>query len=121
MDCPVGSLERRLEKASGFRHMYHELEFFGVCPGCHDGREREGAAAVDVPLLVATTVPAQSVQKLVTPGLPTIYEVQLGPVGKAQVYLDPGGPGQNELHVQPVDHSRLARTPRRGPARSPKS
>jgi Fur family ferric uptake transcriptional regulator len=44
MDCPVGSLERKLEKASGFRHMYHELEFFGICPGCHDGREREGMA-----------------------------------------------------------------------------
>jgi copper transport protein len=58
-----------------------------------------GAAAVDVPLLVATRVPAQPVQELVTPGLPTIHEVQLGAVGKAQVYLDPGGPGQNELHV----------------------
>jgi len=58
-----------------------------------------GAAAVDVPLLVATTVPAQPVQKLVTPGLPTIHEVQLGSVGSAQVYLDPGGPGQNQLHV----------------------
>ena len=58
-----------------------------------------GAAAVDVPLLVATTVPAQPVQELVTPGLPTIHEVQLGSAGKAQVYLDPGGPGQNQLHV----------------------
>jgi Fur family transcriptional regulator, ferric uptake regulator len=44
MDCPVGTLERKLEKSSGFRHMYHELEFFGICPGCHDGREREGVA-----------------------------------------------------------------------------
>jgi copper transport protein len=58
-----------------------------------------GAVAVDVPLVVATTVPAQPVQELVTPGLPTIHEVPLGQAGKAQVYLDPGGPGQNELHV----------------------
>jgi copper transport protein len=58
-----------------------------------------GGSAVDVPLLVATTVATQPVQKLETPGLPTIYEVQLGSAGKAQVYLDPGGPGQNELHV----------------------
>ena len=58
-----------------------------------------GAAAVDVPLIVATTIPAQPVQKLVTPGLPTIHEVQLGAAGKAQVYLDPGGRGQNQLHV----------------------
>lgn len=44
MDCPVHSLERKLEKASGFRHVYHELEFFGICPGCHDGRKRHGTA-----------------------------------------------------------------------------
>ena len=44
MDCPVRSLERKLEKASGYRHVYHELEFFGVCPACHDGRERHGTA-----------------------------------------------------------------------------
>lgn len=43
-NCPVRSLERKLEKASGFRHIYHELEFFGVCPACHDGRERHGTA-----------------------------------------------------------------------------
>ena len=55
--------------------------------------------AVEVPLLVATTVPAQPVQSLVSPGLPTIYTSQLGAAGSAQVYLDPGGPGQNQLHV----------------------
>jgi len=56
-------------------------------------------AAVDVPLLVATTVPAQPVQLSVSSGLPTISIVQLGSAGSAQVYLDPGGPGQNDLHV----------------------
>lgn len=57
------------------------------------------APAVEIPLLAATTVPAQPYQTLVSEGLPTIYMVQLGAAGSAQVYLDPGGPGQNELHV----------------------
>jgi copper transport protein len=55
--------------------------------------------AVEVPLLAATTVPAQPVQQLVSAGLPTIYTVQLGAAGSAQLYLDPGGSGQNDLHV----------------------
>jgi hypothetical protein len=56
-------------------------------------------SALDVPLLAATTVPEQPVQKVVSEGLPTIYTLQLGTAGSAQVYLDPGRPGQNELHV----------------------
>jgi len=55
--------------------------------------------AVDVPLLLVTTVPAQPVDVLVSPDLPTIYTVGLGEHGSAQVYLDPGRAGQNELHV----------------------
>jgi copper transport protein len=55
--------------------------------------------AVEVPLLVATVVPAEPVQELVSAGLPTLYTVQLGTQGSAQLYLDPGGPGQNQLHV----------------------
>lgn len=58
-----------------------------------------GGSAVDVPLLAATTIPAQAVQSLVSAGLPTIYTIQLGGGRTAQVYLDPGGPGQNEFHV----------------------
>lgn len=34
MACPVHALEAKLEKSSGYRHIYHELEFFGVCPTC---------------------------------------------------------------------------------------
>ena len=59
--------------------------------------------AVDVPLLAATTIPAQPVDILVTDGLPTIYTIQLGTAGSAQVYLDPGGPGPNEFHVTYFD------------------
>ena len=55
--------------------------------------------SVEVPLLAATTVDVQPVEQLVSPGLPTIYTAQLGAHGSAQVYLDPGGAGQNELHV----------------------
>ncbi len=59
--------------------------------------------AVEVPLVVATTIPPQPVDVLVTEGLPTIYTIQLGETGSAQVYLDPGGPGPNELHVTYFD------------------
>lgn len=58
-----------------------------------------GAPAVEIPLVAATTVPAQPYQTSVSPGLPTIYIVQLGEGRTVQVYLDPGGPGENELHV----------------------
>lgn len=44
IECPVRTLERKLEKQSGYRHVYHELEFFGICPECHDGKEHEGRA-----------------------------------------------------------------------------
>ena len=80
---------------------------------------------VEVPLLAATVVPAQPVQSLVSPGLPTIYTSQLGAVGSAQVYLDPGGPGQNELHVTffdpagtelPTQSATIAAFPADGPA-----
>jgi copper transport protein len=58
-----------------------------------------GGSAVDVPMLAATTVPPETVQSLVSPGLPTIYTAQLGAGRTAQVYLDPGGPGPNDFHV----------------------
>jgi copper transport protein len=58
-----------------------------------------GGTAVDVPMLAATTVPPETVQSLVSPGLPTIYTAQLGAGRTAQVYLDPGGPGPNDFHV----------------------
>ena len=55
--------------------------------------------AVEVPLVLATTVADQPFDTIVSEGLPTIYVVQLGGGRTAQVYLDPGGSGQNELHV----------------------
>ena len=54
---------------------------------------------VSVPIVLATRVADRPVQQLASPGVPTIYQVDLGAIGSAQVYLDPGGPGTNDLHV----------------------
>lgn len=32
--CPVHELEDEIRKNTGFRNLYHELEFFGICPKC---------------------------------------------------------------------------------------
>ena len=32
--CPVHALEEEIRTKSGFRNLYHELEFFGTCPAC---------------------------------------------------------------------------------------
>lgn len=34
MSCPVEALEKQVAKMSGFKKIYHELEFFGQCPDC---------------------------------------------------------------------------------------
>jgi Fur family ferric uptake transcriptional regulator len=32
--CPVHELEEEIRRKTGFRNLYHELEFFGICPKC---------------------------------------------------------------------------------------
>lgn len=32
--CPVHKLEEEIRKNTGFQGLYHELEFFGICPKC---------------------------------------------------------------------------------------
>jgi Fur family ferric uptake transcriptional regulator len=32
--CPVHELENEIRTKTGFRNLYHELEFFGLCPHC---------------------------------------------------------------------------------------
>lgn len=32
--CPVEALEAQISRDSGYQKLYHELEFFGVCPRC---------------------------------------------------------------------------------------
>ncbi len=34
ISCPVEALENEIERQSGFKKLYHELEFFGLCPRC---------------------------------------------------------------------------------------
>jgi len=34
MDCPVEKLENEVGRRTGFREVYHELQFYGVCPKC---------------------------------------------------------------------------------------
>lgn len=34
LSCPVEPLEREVMARSGYTRVYHELEFFGVCPAC---------------------------------------------------------------------------------------
>jgi len=34
LTCPVEPLEREVMARSGYTGVYHELEFFGVCPAC---------------------------------------------------------------------------------------
>lgn len=33
--CPVHELEEEIRLKTGFRKLYHELEFFGTCPKCY--------------------------------------------------------------------------------------
>ena len=32
--CPVHQLEQEIRRSTGYRDLYHELEFFGTCPDC---------------------------------------------------------------------------------------
>ncbi len=32
--CPVHKLEKDIQFTTGYRNLYHELEFFGTCPDC---------------------------------------------------------------------------------------
>jgi hypothetical protein len=58
-----------------------------------------GVDAVEVTLELTTSRPTQKVDVSRAPGLPTIYTVNLAGTGKVQIYLDPGKPGPNQLHV----------------------
>jgi hypothetical protein len=82
------------------------------------------AGAVEVPLALATVVPAQSVDVAASPGAPTIDTVHLGAGLTVQLYLDPGVAGQNDLHATffdaagaelPVATATILTTPAGGP------
>lgn len=45
IECPVHTLEKQVAKDSGFSEVYHELEFYGVCPECQTEKNRPVRAA----------------------------------------------------------------------------
>jgi copper transport protein len=58
--------------------------------------------AIEVPLVLATRVPAQPVTS--DPSIqPVIYSIALPGRGSAQTYLDPGSAGSSELHITYFD------------------
>jgi hypothetical protein len=69
------------------------------------GRARALAMSVALPLVLfavltfASEVVSPARGQSLLPELPTITTVQLGRAGSAEVYLDPGAPGLNELHL----------------------
>jgi copper transport protein len=65
-----------------------------------------GAASVEVPFTLTTRTPPQTIT--VTPGsngLPTLYTIHLSQGGTLQVYLQPEGPGHDDLHATFFDAS----------------
>ncbi len=58
-----------------------------------------GARTVEVAFDLTTRTSQPSIDVNQVPGLPTLYTVHLGGGNTVQVYLDPGTPGANELHV----------------------
>jgi len=57
------------------------------------------SGSVEVPLVLATQVEEQPTDISAAPGTPTIYTMHLPDQSTVQVYLDPGTPGSNALHV----------------------
>ena len=37
MKCPVEKLEAKIISSTGFSQLYHQLDFFGICPACQNG------------------------------------------------------------------------------------
>ena len=58
-----------------------------------------GTSSVEVPLQLITNVAPAQIDVNAVPGLPTISTVHLSAGRSVQVYLDPGNPGANEVHV----------------------
>jgi uncharacterized membrane protein len=65
-----------------------------------------GASSVDVPFTLTTRTPPETIT--VTPGgngLPTLYTIHLSQGGTLQVYLQPEGPGHDDVHATFFDAS----------------
>ncbi len=64
---------------------------------------QRGAQSVEVPLTLQTRLLPVVVHKLKTPGLPTLYTVDLTQGRTVQVYLDPDRPGPVIFHATYFD------------------
>jgi len=42
--CPVHALEKEIKSSTGFQNLYHELEFFGICPRCVESHSKKNNA-----------------------------------------------------------------------------
>ncbi len=60
---------------------------------------QQRARAAQIDLSVTPRSPPQHVTVNHSPGIPDLYTISLATGGSVQVYLDPGQPGLNELHV----------------------
>jgi len=89
----------------------------------------EAGVSVEVPFVVATTLPAQPVDVLPASGAPTIYTVHLPDGTTAQLYLDPETAGHDELHItffdatgteRPITTASMATTAGAGEVLSPR-
>ncbi|TML79200.1 MAG: hypothetical protein E6G04_06380 [Actinobacteria bacterium] len=70
---------------------------------------QRGAASVEVPLTVPTKVTQQVTLNAVA-GQPTVYIVALSQGRSVQFYIDPGSPGQNNVHATYFDAKGLGLT-----------
>ncbi|HSL11602.1 MAG TPA: copper resistance protein CopC [Actinomycetota bacterium] len=64
---------------------------------------RTGAQVVDVPMILTTTTPGATTSVADVPGQPSITTVAYRDGRSAQLYVDPGAPGTNQVHVTIFD------------------
>ena len=64
---------------------------------------QRATTSVEVPFTLTTRLLPQQVDVSRSPGTPDVYTVHLSQDRRLQVYLDPGRPGFNQLHVTYLD------------------
>jgi copper transport protein len=66
-------------------------------------RVRIGDATTEIPLILITRVPGATTSVSANPGLPTLYTTTMPDGAQAQVYVDPGTQGPNQIHLTAFD------------------
>jgi hypothetical protein len=62
-----------------------------------------GADAVEVPLFLTTVAPTSRIDRIVTPGRPTLTTATFGDGSSLQVFLDPQRAGLSQVHLTAFD------------------